>query len=206
MSPWLFNQDQAGFEKLFRVLEGLGGPEQVLVGMEATSRYWLPLRHALAARAYQVECVNPIITSHEIGGDVRGRKTDRTDAVAIATAILRKRHHTAPQEDAVYDALKSLTRHRTFVVRQRSNSKRAIHSALDVTFPEAKAVFGDLFSVSRLAVLERYPSARMQENLPLICISACRLSPAASPEYGKAGNGRGAPRVHMRNVQIKHPV
>lgn len=167
MSSWLFNQDQEGFANLFKGLERLGGPQEVIVGMEATGRYWLPLRHALAGRGYKVEGVNPIITSREIGGDVRGRKTDRTDAVAIATAILRKRHHPAPPEDADYDALKSLTRHRTFIVRQRSNCKRGIHSALDVTFPEAEAAFGDLFSAGSLAVLKRYPSARLlaQANL-----------------------------------------
>lgn len=167
MKPWFFHQDQSGFEKLFEALERLGEPAQVVVGMEATSRYWLPLRHALVGRGHRVECVNPIITAHEIGGDVRGRKTDRTDAVAIATAILRNKHHPAPEEDVATDALKSLTRHRTFIVRQRSNAKRSVHAALDVTFPEAEAALGDLFSAGSLAVLERYPSARLlaQANL-----------------------------------------
>jgi transposase len=172
MKPWFFNQDQQGFEKLFKSLERLGGADKVMVGMEATSRYWLPLRHALAERGYQVECVNPIITSHEIGGDVRGRKTDRTDAIAIATAILRKKHHAAPPEDADHDALKSLARHRSFIVRQRSNCKRCVHSALDVTFPEAEAAFGDLFSAGSLAVLERYPSARLLAHAHLKTLSS----------------------------------
>ncbi len=161
MKPWFFNQDREGFKKLFEALEQLGGPQKIIVGMEATSRYWLPLRHALTARGYRVECVNPIITAHEIGGDVRGRKTDRTDAIAIATAILRDRHHAAPPENEAIDATKSLARHRNFLVRQRSNTKRCVHSALDVTFPEAQKAFGDLFSVGSLAVLERYPSARL---------------------------------------------
>lgn len=129
--------------------------------MEATGRYWIPLRHALAGKGYRVESVNPLITSAEIAKDVRGRKTDKADALAIAAALLRNRHNPAPDEDAAADALKSLTRHRTFLVRQRSNAKRCLHAALDVTFPEAGKVFGELFCATALAVLEAFPSARL---------------------------------------------
>jgi transposase len=129
--------------------------------MEATGRYWIPLRHALAENGYRVESVNPLITSAEIAKDVRGRKTDKADALAIAIAVLRNRHNPAPGEDATSDALKSLTRHRTFLVHQRSSVKRCIHAALDVTFPEVGKVFGQLFSATGLAVLEEFPSARL---------------------------------------------
>jgi transposase len=171
MNPWFFNQDSEGFERLFKELEQLGAPQEIIVGMEATSRYWLPLRHALAARGYRVECVNPIITAHEIGGDVRGRKTDRTDALAIARAILRNRHNPAPAADEAIDSIKSLTRHRSFIVRQRSNAKRSVHAALDVTFPEAEGAFGDLFSAGSLTVLEHYPSARLLAQAHLKTLS-----------------------------------
>ena len=175
LKPRFFTQNKEGFDRFFHELDILGTPDQIVVGMEATGRYWLPLRHALERRGYCVDCVNPIITAHEIAGDVRGRKTDRTDAIAIARAILKKRHHPAPPEDGAIDALKSLTRHRGFIVRQRSNTKRSIHSALDVTFPEAGSIFRDLFTAGSLAVLERYPSARLlaQANLKTLdCILA----------------------------------
>ena len=159
--PRFFGQNAAGFAALLAQLGKLGRRADIRIGMEATGRYWIPLRHALAGKGYRVESVNPLITSAEIAKDVRGRKTDKADALAIAAALLRNRHNPAPGEDAAADALKSLTRHRTFLVRQRSNAKRCLHAALDVTFPEAGKVFGELFCATALAVLEAFPSARL---------------------------------------------
>ena len=161
MRPRFFEQNADGFAALFAQLGKLGEPAGIRIGMEATGRYWIPLRHALAAKGYRVESVNPLITSAEIAKDVRGRKTDKADALAIATALVRNRHSPAPAEDAVADALKALTRHRTFLVRQRSDAKRRVHAALDVTFPEAGKLFGQLFSATALAVLDAFPSARL---------------------------------------------
>jgi transposase len=172
MPPRFFDQTAAGFAALLAQLGKLGRRADIRIGMEATGRYWIPLRHALAEKGYRVESVNPIITSAEIAKDVRGRKTDKADALAIATALLRNRHNPAPAEDAATDALKSLTRHRTFLVRQRSNAKRCLHAALDVTFPEAGKVFGQLFSATALAVLEAFPSARLLARANLKTLSA----------------------------------
>jgi transposase len=161
MPPRFFDQTTEGFAVLFDQLSRLGKPTELRIGMEATGRYWIPLRHALVAKGYRVESVNPLITSAEIAKDVRGRKTDKADTLAIATALIRNRHNPAPAEDADTDALKSLTRHRAFQVRQRSAVKRCIHASLDVTFPEAGKVFGRLFSATALDILEAFPSSRL---------------------------------------------
>lgn len=172
MPPRFFDQTAEGFAALLARLGKLGRRADIRIGMEATGRYWIPLRHALAGKGYRVESVNPLITSAEIAKDVRGRKTDKADALAIATALLRNRHNPAPAEDAAADALKSLTRHRTFLVRQRSNAKRCLHASLDVTFPEAGKAFGRIFSATALAVLEAFPSARLLARANLKTLSA----------------------------------
>ena len=172
LQPRFFDQTAEGFAALLALLGKLGKPAEIRIGMEATGRYWIPLRHALAGKGYRVESVNPLITSAEIAKDVRGRKTDKADALAIATALLRNRHNPAPAENAATDALKSLTRHRTFLVRQRSNAKRCLHAALDVTFPEAGKVFGQLFGATALAVLEAFPSARLLARANLRTLTA----------------------------------
>jgi len=186
MPPRFFDQTAAGFAALLAQLGKLGKAADIRIGMEATGRYWIPLRHALAEKGYRVESVNPIITSAEIAKDVRGRKTDKADALAIATALLRNRHNPAPAEDAATDALKSLTRHRTFLVRQRSNAKRCLHAALDVTFPEAGKVFGQLFSATALAVLEAFPSARLLARANLKTLSAI----VSKSSHGRLGAER----------------
>lgn len=184
MPPRFFDQTAEGFTALLDQLCKLGKPSDLRIGMEATGRYWIPLRHALAAKGYRVESVNPLITSAEIAKDVRGRKTDKADALAIATALLRNRHNPAPAEDAATDALKSLTRHRTFMVRQRSGVKRCVHAALDVTFPEAEKVFRHLFSATAMAVLEGFPSARL-----LACANVRTLSCVVSrASHGRLGS------------------
>jgi len=172
MQPRFFDQNAEGFAALLAQLGKLGKGADIRIGMEATGRYWIPLRHALAGKGCRVESVNPLITSAEIAKDVRGRKTDKADALAIAFALLRNRHNPAPAEDAAVDALKSLTRHRTFLVRQRSNVKRCVHAALDVTFPEAGAALGPLFSATALAVLEAFPSARLLSGANLKTLTA----------------------------------
>jgi len=172
MQPRIFAQTTEGFDGLLDQLKRLGKTGDIRIGMEATGRYWLPLRHALAGKGYRVESVNPLITSAEISKDVRGRKTDKADALAIAAALLRNRHNPAPAEDAATDALKSLTRHRTFLVRQKSNVKRCVHAALDVTFPEATTAIGPLFSATALAVLEAFPSARLLSGANLKTLAA----------------------------------
>lgn len=178
MPPHFFDQSAEGFACLTKQLKQLGPTAQVLIGMEATGRYWIPLRHTLAELGYRVESINPLITSAEIGKDVRGRKTDKTDALAIAVALMRNRHNPAPAEDAATDALKSLTRHRTFLVSQRSNVKRCLHASLDITFPEAGKVFGVLSSTTALAVLEAFPSARLlaQANIRTLATLVSKAS------------------------------
>ena len=172
MPPRFFAQTAEGFAGLLAQLERLGKPADIQVGMEATGRYWLPLRHTLARQGYRVESVNPLITSAEISKDVRGRKTDKADALAIAHALLRNRHNAAPAEDAATDALKALTRHRTFLVRQNSGAKRCVHAALDVTFPEAGSAFTSIFSPTALTLLETFPSARLLSGANLKTLTA----------------------------------
>jgi len=172
MPPRFFAQTAEGFAGLLAQLERLGKPADIRIGMEATGRYWLPLRHTLARQGYRVESVNPLITSAEISKDVRGRKTDKADALAIAHALLRNRHNPAPAEDAATDALKSLTRHRTFLVRQKSSVKLCLRAALDVTFPEAGATVTSLFSPTSLAILEAFPSARLLSGANLKTLTA----------------------------------
>ena len=78
-----------GFDWLFERLEGLGvAPRQMLVGLEATSRYGENLLQALLKRGYRVCLLHPAQTqafAHQRG--LRA-KTDQLDAVTIARALL----------------------------------------------------------------------------------------------------------------------
>jgi transposase len=77
-----------GFGWLFERLEGLGvAPKQMLVGLEATSRYGENLLQALLKRGYQVCLLHP--AQMHAFAQQRGlrAKTDQLDAVTIERAL-----------------------------------------------------------------------------------------------------------------------
>jgi transposase len=60
-------------------------PGQTLTGVvEATGRYHYPLLDASVAVSFDCKVYNPILTKQGIKASVRGKKTDKTDAVLIA--------------------------------------------------------------------------------------------------------------------------
>ncbi len=89
IKPSTFANTLQGFDWLFGRLEGLGvAPKELLVGLEATSRYGENLLQALLKRGYQVCLLHP--AQMHAFAQQRGlrAKTDRLDAVTIARALL----------------------------------------------------------------------------------------------------------------------
>ncbi len=160
LPPEYFAQDAEGFAALLRRLQTLGDPSSVVVALEATGPYWKVLHHFLQQHGYRADVINPLITAHEAAADVRGRKTDKLDAVAIAQVARRGGYSSVPATDPAGAALKSLARHHRHLVNRRTEAKLRLANCLDVLFPEAHRFFDDLYSVTALAVFERFPSAR----------------------------------------------
>lgn len=157
--PSFYENNREGAEKLLGTLAKVAPPEKSRVGMEATGNYWFAFHDFLVAAGYQVDVINPIITSASIAGDVRGRKSDKGDAIAIARVVLTGDHKTRHNTDATSRRLMALTRHRSFMVAQRSDMKKHVLSMLDVVFPEFHALFEDGLTPFALALLESYPTA-----------------------------------------------
>lgn len=65
-------------------------PDQAITAVvEATGRYHYPLLDAAVAIVFDCKVYNPILTKQGIKASVRGKKTDRTDAILIARMGLR---------------------------------------------------------------------------------------------------------------------
>src|SRR5713101_2748380 len=133
-----------GFDWLFERLAGLGvAPKQILVGLEATSRYEENLLQALLKRGYQVCLLHPAqmhAFAHQRG--LRA-KTDQLDAVTIARALLsgEARFGYVPNEQvATYRELMRLQHQLSDDVVRYKNE---IHALLVVLFPEFTQVFAD---------------------------------------------------------------
>src|SRR5947209_11624098 len=112
-----FANTLAGFDWLFERLEGLGvAPKQILVGLEATSRYGENLLQALLKRGYQVCLLHP--AQMHAFAQQRGlrAKTDQLDATTIARALLsgEARFGYIPTEQvAIYRELVRLQQQRS---------------------------------------------------------------------------------------------
>lgn len=171
MPPRFFTQDAGGFASLSGALAKLGGAAAVVVGMEATGHYWKALRHALVERGYRVDVINPLVTAREASSDVRGRKTDKLDALAIANVTRKGGYSPAPAEETGAEALKALARQRRHLVARRSAAKCRLTSALDVIFPEVAKRLGDLYTPSSLAVVGAFPSARLAADAHIRTLS-----------------------------------
>ena len=172
MQPRFFTNDAAGFASFFGALKKIGGPGEIIVGMEATGHYWKVFRHACAGQGYPADVINPLITSREASADVRGRKSDKLEAVHIANVMRKGSYSAAPPANPAMDTLKVLARHREALVERCSDAKRRLIAALDVAFPELEKHFGDLFSKSSLAVIRAFPSAHLADKADIRTITS----------------------------------
>jgi transposase len=88
IKPTPFANTVQGLDWLFERLEGLGvAPKQILVGLEATSRYGENLLQALLKRGYSVCLLHPAQVHAFAQQRGMRAKTDQLDATTIARAL-----------------------------------------------------------------------------------------------------------------------
>ncbi len=155
--PAFFDNTHDGARKLWALIARHAGGDTVRVGMEATGNCWKPFHDFLAARGAEVDVMNPIVSSASMAGDVRGRKTDKRDAVVIAGIVARGERPAYRPEGEDERGLKCVTRQRRLLVSDRSGMKNRLRDQLLESFPEFPALFNDLFAPLPLALLDRWP-------------------------------------------------
>lgn len=108
-----FENNRAGIDRLEELVLGpLGGPKKVLVAMEATGHYWMPLYFELVRRGYEAVVLNPIQTRGKFRTRIRKTKTDKLDARSIAHFVFSGDALAARIPDEKTLELRLLTRHR----------------------------------------------------------------------------------------------
>lgn len=161
IKPSSFTNKAEGFSSLFERLERLGtSPDQILVGLEATSRYGENLYYRLLSRGYRVCLLHPAQMHAFAKQRALRAKTDRVDATTIARALLSDdaRFGYVPSEQvATYRELVRLQQQLSDDVVRYKNE---IHALLVVLFPEFTQVFADPTRSTALALLKLYPSAQ----------------------------------------------
>lgn len=137
-----FDNTRAGVDRLEQILlKPLGGPAKILIGMEATGHYWMPLYFELQRRGYEAIVINPIQTRAKFRSRIRKTKTDKLDARSIARLVLNGEATAARIPGENVFELRLLTRHRWRLTSLCGDLQRFAYSLIERIFPEYADVF-----------------------------------------------------------------
>jgi len=156
-----FQNNHEGFAQLLRILDSLDHSQEIRIGFEATGHYGLNLKLCLEKAHYSFMEVNPSLLSKFLKSQtLRKTKTDAIDSRSIAHWLMSVEYKPHPKEFYHMYSLKSLTRLRDSLVKQRSFYLVKITNVLDHIFPEFKPFFNNRFSVTALYILNKYHSPK----------------------------------------------
>lgn len=155
-----------GFQDLLSVLKSLDSSEEIKIGFEATAHYALNLKLFLEKAHYSFMEFNPVLLAKfNKSQTLRRTKTDAIDCASIARWLMTVEYKPYPVGFYHTYSLKSLTRLRNTLVKQRSFYIVKMTNVLDHTFPEFKPFFKNRFSKTALYLLENYGSAEKMSRM-----------------------------------------
>ena len=165
-NSFTITNNQDGFQMLLTVLNSLDTQEEIRIGFEATGHYALNLKLFLEKAHYSFMEFNPVLLAKfNKSQTLRRTKTDAIDCASIARWLMTVDYKPYPVGFYHTYSLKSLTRLRDTLVKQRSFYIVKITNVLDHTFPEFKPFFGNHFSKTALYLLENYGSAEKMARM-----------------------------------------
>lgn len=160
-----FENTKKGFQQFLDLLKPYDN-SNVHIGLEATGHYGLNLKLFLEKNNYTFMEFNPLLVKEFSKSlSLRKTKTDKVDAVTITQKLLSVPYK--PNLKLFYHkySMKSLSRLRETLVKQRSKYMVQMTNILDIIFPEFKPFFNNRFSVTSLYILEKYKSADKIANM-----------------------------------------
>src|SRR6266581_4298598 len=152
VKPMTFANAKEGWQVLVEKLTQLdAAPSQILIGMEATSRYGENLYQELEGRGYRLCLLHPGQTHQFHRQQGLRAKTDRLDAMTIARVLLsgEARAGYIPSERVA--TYRELVRLHSQLRDEGARSKNEIHALVVAVFPEFCTVFADPCRPSALA-------------------------------------------------------
>ena len=145
---WSFQNDREGFSLLKELLDALNGEKKIV--LEATGHYGQNLKLFLENNDFSFMEFNPLLVNRFVRSkSLRKTKTDSIDALMIAQYLMTVEYKHYPPSFYTFEKLKSLTRFRDSLIRQRSRQLVDLTNILDKIFPEFKPFFKGKFSATR---------------------------------------------------------
>ena len=161
-----FTNTNEGFIQLLNLLKSLDNSQEIRIGFEATGHYGMNLKLFLEKNNYSFMEFNPALVKRFISTQtLRRTKTDKKDAMLITKYLISVDYKPHPKQFYHKFALKSLSRKREKLVKQRSYYLVQLTNILDLIFPEFKPLFNNEFSVTSLYILNKYKTVEKIKNM-----------------------------------------
>ena len=161
LKPITFANAREGWQIWEEKLNQLDAPpSQILIGMEATSRYGENLYHELEQHGYALRLLHPGQTHHFHQQRGLRAKTDRLDAITIARMLLSGEARIGYVPSDQVATYRELVRLHTQLSDTAAGYQNEIQALVVVLFPEFRQVFADPCLPTALSVLKAFPSAQ----------------------------------------------
>ena len=160
-----FENTKKGFQQFLDLLKSYDN-DNVHIGLEATGHYGLNLKLFLEKNNYTFMEFNPLLVKEfKKSLSLRRTKTDKVDATIICQKLMSVPYK--PNSKLFYHkySIKSLSRLRETLVKQRSKYMIQLTNILDIVFPEFKPFFNNRFSTTSLYLLNKYGDAEKIANM-----------------------------------------
>ena len=159
-----FTNNREGFSQFKILLDSLDA--ETRIGLESTGHYGMNLKLFLEENNYSFMEFNPLLINRFVKSkSLRKTKNDSIDSTMIAHYLMTVEYKPYPPSFYHIEKLKSLTRFKDSLIRQRSRQLVELTNILDKVFPEFKPFFGGKFSVTALYILSNYSSPEKIANM-----------------------------------------
>lgn len=156
--------DKEGFDTLLKYLSSYP-KEELLIAMEATGIYHLPLLSFLLELEFKCVVINPILIKSFIGSTtLRKTKNDKKDAASIALFSLKSYQSLHLASPDVVENIRPIIRERESLSKDIARLKTEIKANLVQLFPELLKNT-NIFTKSILNLLLKAPSRKAIRNL-----------------------------------------
>lgn len=163
--PLKVKNDLDGYVKLIDKLNNISTATQdFIIGLEATGIYGENIQEFLVSKGYNVKLLNPFqISKYREQLTMKKVKNDNIDSKIIALFLKDGKFSSGYVTDDEYQSLRTLYRNRASIQAHMKEVKKRILTQVTVTFPELEN-FIDIFTISGLALLDKYPTAKHYER------------------------------------------
>lgn len=176
-----------GYGELFHKIESVSKDKsQIKIGLEATGHYSYNILGSLLDHGYHTFVINPLHTNlYRKGQSLRKTKTDKVDARSIAEMLVTDKT-LKPYTGTSYhsEELKSLTRYRFELVKERAKLKTSVSRLVNILFPELESLVSTLHMNSVYRLLQELPGAYFIASSNLTHLKAL-LADASKGHYGR---------------------